>query len=154
MASSDQAIVVRSSPPDGDHEVESQFSSVLYELSQQIQVGMEDMLKMISEIDVHSAEVVKEMEKCKDFAVKRSKAIDEEAECFQKAAYAVLDMLSVGGDKQDHCAHLKLKTSSTFMNWNTETDFARFVFNRDVRAQHFLSIHLLDQSFETILFLT
>ncbi|KAJ8543082.1 hypothetical protein K7X08_005605 [Anisodus acutangulus] len=37
-------------------EVESQFSSLVYELSQQVQGAMENMLKMINEIDQSSTE--------------------------------------------------------------------------------------------------
>jgi len=54
-----------------------------------------------SEIDVHSAEVTDEMEKCKESALLRRKAIEEEKECFQKAAYAVLDVLNLGEGKRD-----------------------------------------------------
>lgn len=54
-----------------------------------------------SEIDVQSAEVTEEMERCKEYALERRKAIEEEKECFQKAAYAVLDVLNVREGKQD-----------------------------------------------------
>ncbi|KMT16906.1 hypothetical protein BVRB_2g043790 isoform A [Beta vulgaris subsp. vulgaris] len=100
MASSEQAIVA-SSPQMEQSIVDSHFSSVLYDLSQQVQGAMEDMLKMISEIDVQSAEVTEEMERCKEYALERRKAIEEEKECFQKAAYAVLDVLNVREGKQD-----------------------------------------------------
>ncbi|GAB4854204.1 hypothetical protein Ancab_022787 [Ancistrocladus abbreviatus] len=100
MESPKHAIVVASEPMDAAPEVDSQLSSILYDVSQQVQVGMEGLLKMINEIDAHSSEVMEEMEKCKESAIERKKAIEEETECFQKAAYAVLDMLNNGGDKQ------------------------------------------------------
>ncbi|CAN0906990.1 hypothetical protein LINGRAHAP2_LOCUS24554, partial [Linum grandiflorum] len=74
-------------------EAESQLSALVYDLSQQVQSAMGDMLKMTSEIDQNIDEVMVEMEKSKDFAAERKKALDEEKEKFQKAAYAVLEML-------------------------------------------------------------
>ncbi|KNA04877.1 hypothetical protein SOVF_195610, partial [Spinacia oleracea] len=70
-------------------------------LSQQVQGAMEDLLKMINEIDVHSAEVTEEMERCRESALEKRKAIEEEKECFQKAAYAVLDVLNIGEGKRE-----------------------------------------------------
>lgn len=52
------------------------------------------------EIDVQSAEVTEEMERCKQSAMERRKAIEQEKECFQKAAYAVLDVLNIADNKQ------------------------------------------------------
>ncbi|KAL3361371.1 hypothetical protein AABB24_014331 [Solanum stoloniferum] len=75
-------------------EIESQLSSVVYELSQQVQGAMENMLKMINEIDQSSTEVTEDMEKCKESALERSKTLEEQKEHFQRAAYAILDMLN------------------------------------------------------------
>ncbi|WCJ29788.1 hypothetical protein M5689_011400 [Euphorbia peplus] len=77
-------------------EVESQFSSLLYDMSQQVQMAMENMLKMIGEIDQNSVGIVEEIEKCKDSALERKNVLDEEKESFQKAAYTVLDLLNKG----------------------------------------------------------
>ncbi|EEF45938.1 uncharacterized protein LOC8271237 [Ricinus communis] len=75
-------------------ETESQLSSLLYDLSQQVQMSMGNMLKMIAEIDQNSAGIMEEIAKCKDSAVEKKKALEEEKEKFQKSAYAVLDMLN------------------------------------------------------------
>ncbi|KAA8521763.1 hypothetical protein F0562_012436 [Nyssa sinensis] len=75
-------------------EAESQLSSLVYDLSQQVQAAMENMLKMTSEIDQNSAGIMEEIEKCKDSALERKRALEEEKECFQKAAYTVLDLLN------------------------------------------------------------
>ncbi|XP_065851303.1 uncharacterized protein [Euphorbia lathyris] len=77
-------------------EAESQFSSLLYDMSQQVQMAMENMLKMIAEIDQNSAGIVEEIGKCKLSALEREKVLDEEKETFQKAAYTVLEMLNKG----------------------------------------------------------
>ncbi|KAI3822049.1 hypothetical protein L1987_09630 [Smallanthus sonchifolius] len=73
---------------------QSPLSSVIYELSQQVQAGMENMLKMISEIDQSSSGIIEDIEKCKDSALERKRTLEEEKERFQKAAYSVLDMLN------------------------------------------------------------
>ncbi|KAK1436082.1 hypothetical protein QVD17_01857 [Tagetes erecta] len=73
---------------------QSPLSSVIYELSQQVQAGMENMLKMISEIDQSSGGIIDEIEKCKDSALERKRTLEEDKERFQKAAYSVLDMLN------------------------------------------------------------
>lgn len=39
---------------------------------------------------------MEEIEKCKDSAIDRKKALEEEKERFQKAAYTVLDLLNNG----------------------------------------------------------
>ncbi|XP_009783356.1 uncharacterized protein LOC142181106 [Nicotiana tabacum] len=75
-------------------EIESQLSSVVYDLSQQVQAAMENMLKMISEIDQSSTEVTEDMEKCKDSALERRKTLEEQKDHFQRAAYAILNMLN------------------------------------------------------------
>ncbi|CAK9166604.1 unnamed protein product [Ilex paraguariensis] len=92
--------VAASSPPQSDgqlvphSDVESKLSSLVYDLSQQVQVTMENMLKMITEIDQNSAEIMEDVEKCKDSALERKKTLEVEKERFQKAAYTVLDMLN------------------------------------------------------------
>ncbi|KAH9616108.1 hypothetical protein KSS87_000583 [Heliosperma pusillum] len=101
MESVEQAMLTTSPPINAIQEVDSQFSAVIYDLSQQVQGAMEDLLKMINEIEVQSAEVTQEMEKCKESALERRKAIEEEKECFQKAAFAVLDVLNSGECKQN-----------------------------------------------------
>ncbi|XP_076920364.1 uncharacterized protein LOC143581472 [Bidens hawaiensis] len=72
----------------------SSLSSVIYELSQQVQAGMENMLKMVSEIDQSSNGVTEDIEKCNESALERKRTLEEEKELFQKAAYSVLDMLN------------------------------------------------------------
>ncbi|XP_021746283.1 uncharacterized protein LOC110712152 [Chenopodium quinoa] len=99
--STEQAIVPSSHQTNPLPELKSHFSTVLYDLSQQVKGAMEDLLKMINEIDGHSAEVTEEMERCRESALERRKAIEEEKDCFQKAAFAVLDMLNTGEGKQD-----------------------------------------------------
>ncbi|KAL0312018.1 UNVERIFIED_CONTAM: hypothetical protein Sradi_5601100 [Sesamum radiatum] len=54
---------------------------------------MDNMLKMISEIDQNSAGIMEEIEKSKDSVLKRKINLEEEKDHFQKAAAAVLDML-------------------------------------------------------------
>ncbi|KAL3844139.1 hypothetical protein ACJIZ3_001542 [Penstemon smallii] len=89
-----------SPPPSGGElvtthsDVESQLSSLIYDLSQNVQVAMDSMLKMISEIEQNSAGIMEEMEKSKDSAFQRKKTLEEEKDHFQKAAFAVLDMLN------------------------------------------------------------
>ncbi|KAL3498356.1 hypothetical protein ACH5RR_041088 [Cinchona calisaya] len=78
-------------------EVESQLSSLVYDLSKRVQVAMEDMLKMITEIDHNSADIMDEMKNCKDFALERKRILEEEKVHFQKAAYAVINMLNNQG---------------------------------------------------------
>ncbi|KAK9912737.1 hypothetical protein M0R45_036583 [Rubus argutus] len=75
-------------------ESESQFSSLVYEISQQVQGAMEDMLKSIREIDENSAQITDEIEKCKDSALEKKRGLEETKEQVEKAAYAVLQMLN------------------------------------------------------------
>ncbi|KAG5018692.1 hypothetical protein JHK82_014633 [Glycine max] len=102
-------------PPEA--EPESHLSSLIYEISNEVQGIMENMFKTVtfriktcdyfvfrnlnsylslvySEINQSSAVVEEEIEKCKGSALERKRALDEEKDNFQKAAYAVLDMLS------------------------------------------------------------
>lgn len=73
---------------------ESQLSSLVYDLSNQANAAMENMLKMINEIDQNSSEVQDEIGKCRDFALEKKKTLDQEKEHFQKAAYAVINILN------------------------------------------------------------
>ncbi|XP_024020780.1 uncharacterized protein LOC112091406 [Morus notabilis] len=77
-------------------EAESQLSSLVYEISQQVQGAMENMLRTINDIGQNSTGIMEEIEKCKDSAIDRKKALEEEKERFQKAAYTVLDLLNNG----------------------------------------------------------
>ncbi|KAL4561832.1 hypothetical protein LXL04_034012 [Taraxacum kok-saghyz] len=48
------------------------------ELSQQVQAGMENMLKMITEIDQSSSGIIEEIEKCKYSAFERKRSLEED----------------------------------------------------------------------------
>uniref|UniRef100_A0A2P2JQ83 Polyamine-modulated factor 1-binding protein 1 n=1 Tax=Rhizophora mucronata TaxID=61149 RepID=A0A2P2JQ83_RHIMU len=82
--------------PPSPSEAESQLSSLVYDTSQQVQIAMENMLKMITKIDQNTAGIAEEIGKCKDSALERKKVLEEEKERCQKAAYTVLDMLNNG----------------------------------------------------------
>ncbi|KAK3212901.1 hypothetical protein Dsin_017607 [Dipteronia sinensis] len=75
-------------------ESDSQLSSVVYDMSQQVQMAMTNMLKMISEVDQNSAGIMEEIDKCKNSVLEKKKVLEEEKEQFQKAAYAVLEMFN------------------------------------------------------------
>uniref|UniRef100_A0A7N0TAM1 Uncharacterized protein n=1 Tax=Kalanchoe fedtschenkoi TaxID=63787 RepID=A0A7N0TAM1_KALFE len=89
-----------SSPPADDlplvetSEVDSRLASVVYDLSSQVQAAMEGMLNKISEIDQNAVGVMEEIEKSKASALERKKALEEEKERVEKAAYTVLDLFS------------------------------------------------------------
>ncbi|KAI3977357.1 hypothetical protein MKX01_000270 [Papaver californicum] len=72
----------------------TQLSSLVYDVSQQVQVAMENMFKMTNEIDRSSSGIMEEIEKCKDSTTEKKNMLDEEKEHFQKDAYMVLDMLN------------------------------------------------------------
>ncbi|KAL7125151.1 hypothetical protein ABFS83_14G096600 [Erythranthe nasuta] len=74
--------------------VESQLSSLIYDLTQNVQVAMDNMLKMINEIDHNSAGIMEEIEKSKDSAIERKNHLEQEKDHFQKAAFSILDMLN------------------------------------------------------------
>ncbi|EOA21858.1 hypothetical protein CARUB_v10002328mg [Capsella rubella] len=88
---SDAQLVAHQAPA---QQAESDLTSLVFELSQQVQMGMESMLKMVNEIDQNSVGIKEEIEKSKDFAMERKRVLEEEKEQFQKAAYTILDMLS------------------------------------------------------------
>ncbi|KAE9459166.1 hypothetical protein C3L33_08929, partial [Rhododendron williamsianum] len=88
-------------------EVDSQLSSLVFagirsefilftiaDLSQQVQTAMENMLKMINEIDENSTGIMEDIENCKNNALERKRTLEEQKESFQKAAFSVLDMLN------------------------------------------------------------
>ncbi|KAK4775162.1 hypothetical protein SAY86_010097 [Trapa natans] len=62
------------------HEADSLLSSLVYDLSQQMQTSMEGMLKMICEIDESSNGINEDIEKCKDSALERKKILEEQKE--------------------------------------------------------------------------
>ncbi|KAJ1693654.1 hypothetical protein LUZ63_010352 [Rhynchospora breviuscula] len=75
-------------------EPESPISSLLVDISNQLQGAMQNMLKMTSEVDQSIAEIATDMEKCKESVSEKGKMLEEERERFQKAALAVLEMLN------------------------------------------------------------
>ncbi|PKI66003.1 uncharacterized protein LOC116215881 [Punica granatum] len=75
-------------------EAESQLSSLVYDMSQQVQTVMENMLKMTNEIDQSSNGIIEDIEKCRDSALERKRNLEEQKERFQKAAFTVIDMLN------------------------------------------------------------
>ncbi|XP_047154290.1 uncharacterized protein LOC124825688 [Vigna umbellata] len=75
-------------------ESENHLSSLIYEISNEVQEIMENMLKTITEINHNSAVIEEEIEKCKGSALERKRALNEDRDNFQKAAYAVLDILN------------------------------------------------------------
>ncbi|CAL1373519.1 unnamed protein product [Linum trigynum] len=75
-------------------ETELELTSTIYDMSQQVQNAMADRLKMASEMDQNSAGVTEEIGKWKEADMERKKALDEEKEKFQKAAYYALEMLN------------------------------------------------------------
>ncbi|KAK8962416.1 hypothetical protein KSP40_PGU021238 [Platanthera guangdongensis] len=89
-----KAIVLMSSPqPDLPSEMESPISSLLVDISQQVQDTIQNMLKMSSEIAGSCVDIVEEIDKCKESAAAKSNILEEEKERFQKAAMDVLQML-------------------------------------------------------------
>ncbi|XP_010454899.1 PREDICTED: uncharacterized protein LOC104736585 [Camelina sativa] len=88
---SDAQLVAHQSP---GHQAESDLTSLVFDMSQQVQMAMENMLKMVNEIDQNSVGIKEEIEKSKDFAMEKKRILEEEKEQFQKAAYTILDMLS------------------------------------------------------------
>ncbi|XP_030452572.1 uncharacterized protein LOC115674346 [Syzygium oleosum] len=87
------AATARLPPPEA---AESRLASLVYDMSQQVQAAMENMLKMINEADQSSAGIIEDIEKCRNSALERKKGLEEEKKQFQRAAYAVIDMLNVG----------------------------------------------------------
>nr|CAD1843049.1 unnamed protein product [Ananas comosus var. bracteatus] len=74
---------------------ESLISALLYaDVSQQVQGAIQNMLKMTSEIEQSSCEIMEEIEKCKESVAVRNNILEEERDRFKKAAMAVLEMLN------------------------------------------------------------
>ncbi|KAJ4773899.1 polyamine-modulated factor 1-binding protein [Rhynchospora pubera] len=78
-------------------EPESPISSLLVDISNQLQGAMQNMLKMTSEVDQNIAEIATDMEKCRESVSEKGRMLEEERERFQKAALAVLEMLNGTG---------------------------------------------------------
>ncbi|XP_073029710.1 uncharacterized protein [Primulina eburnea] len=88
-----------SPPPSGGELVrrsddESRLSSLVYDLSQNVQTMMDNMLAMIKEIDQNSAGIMKEIENSKDSVYQRKNTLEQEKELLHKTAFSVLGMLS------------------------------------------------------------
>ncbi|KAJ8751844.1 hypothetical protein K2173_026041 [Erythroxylum novogranatense] len=90
MGSDADAQVLALPPP----EAEFHLSSLVYDMSHQIQMAMANMLKITKEVDHDSMGITEEISRCKDSALERKKALEDEKEKFQKAAYTVLNMLN------------------------------------------------------------
>ncbi|XP_052208876.1 uncharacterized protein LOC127812509 [Diospyros lotus] len=98
MEPSNAAMASSPSPSEGQRlpspEVESQLFSLVFDLSQQVQVAVENMLKMINEIDENSSGIMEEIAKLKDDSIERKRILEEQKENFQKAAFTILEMLN------------------------------------------------------------
>ncbi|VFQ60146.1 unnamed protein product [Cuscuta campestris] len=75
-------------------EIDSQLTSIVSDLSQHVHGVLENMVKLIKEIDQNSTEIVEDIEKCKSTALERKISLEEQKAQFQKAAYAALNMLN------------------------------------------------------------
>ncbi|KAJ4887938.1 Uncharacterized protein Rs2_27686 [Raphanus sativus] len=72
------------------HQAESDLASLVFEMSQQVQVGMENMLKLVNEIDGNSVGIKEEIEKSKEFAMEKKRTCSatetkdaQQGECIQ-----------------------------------------------------------------------
>ncbi|KAF8017858.1 hypothetical protein BT93_H2919 [Corymbia citriodora subsp. variegata] len=52
--------------------------------------------RYVATADQSSAGIIEDIEKCRNSALERKKGLEEEKKQFQRAAYAVIDMLNVG----------------------------------------------------------
>ncbi|XP_020097033.1 uncharacterized protein LOC109716129 [Ananas comosus] len=75
------------------HLISSEVRSV-NDVSQQVQGAIHNMLKMTSEIEQSSCEIMEEIEKCKESVAVRNNILEEERDRFKKAAMALLEMLN------------------------------------------------------------
>nr|BAJ99525.1 predicted protein [Hordeum vulgare subsp. vulgare] len=75
---------------------ESNLSALLYDVSQQVQDSLQNMLKMTGEIEQCSDEIGTEIEQAKEGVADKYRVLDEEKERFQKVALAALNILSGG----------------------------------------------------------
>ncbi|XP_047314359.1 uncharacterized protein LOC124918199 [Impatiens glandulifera] len=73
---------------------ESQLSSLLVELSQQVQEGMSAMVKMINDVDDNSNGVMEDIQRCKDNALEKKKILEDKKDNLLKAAFTVMDMIN------------------------------------------------------------
>ncbi|XP_023156024.1 uncharacterized protein [Zea mays] len=71
------------------------FCSLL-DVSQQVQDGLQSMLKTSSEIARCDGEIDAELERARDAVAENARALHDERERVQKAALAALDILSGG----------------------------------------------------------
>ncbi|WOK96901.1 hypothetical protein Cni_G05609 [Canna indica] len=92
----EKAIVARSPTEEAlaNPEAQSQISGLLIDTWQQVQEAIQSMVKMTSEIEQSSAEIMEEIEKCKESVDVRSKVLEQEKENLQKAAIAVLHIFN------------------------------------------------------------
>ncbi|EES07049.1 hypothetical protein BDA96_04G207100 [Sorghum bicolor] len=75
---------------------DSNLSALLFDVSQQVQGGLQSMLKMSSEIVRCDGEIDAEVERARDAMAEKGRALHDERERVQKAALAALDILSGG----------------------------------------------------------
>ncbi|OEL20261.1 hypothetical protein BAE44_0018719 [Dichanthelium oligosanthes] len=75
---------------------DSKLSALLFDVSQQVQGGLQNMLKMSSEIERCDGEIEAEVERARDAVAEKGRALDDDRERVQKAALAALDILSGG----------------------------------------------------------
>ncbi|XP_066364036.1 uncharacterized protein [Miscanthus floridulus] len=75
---------------------DSKLSALLFDVSQQVQGGLQSMLKMSSEIARCDGEIDAEVERARDAVAEKGRALHDERERVQKAALVALDILSGG----------------------------------------------------------
>nr|ACG44463.1 hypothetical protein [Zea mays] len=75
---------------------DSKLSALLFDVSQQVQDGLQSMLKTSSEIARCDREIDAELERARDAVAENARALHDERERVQKAALAALDILSGG----------------------------------------------------------
>ncbi|KAM0893137.1 hypothetical protein ACQ4PT_025310 [Festuca glaucescens] len=75
---------------------ESQISALLFDMSNQVQDSLQNMLKMTSEIEQCGGEIEAEIEQAKEGVADKCRVLEEEKERFQKVALAALNILSGG----------------------------------------------------------
>ncbi|XP_062180892.1 uncharacterized protein LOC133885231 [Phragmites australis] len=75
---------------------DSKLSVLLFDVSQQVQGALQNMLKMTSEIEQCGGEIEAEIERAREGVAEKCRALDDDRERFQKAALAALDILSGG----------------------------------------------------------
>ncbi|KAF8724919.1 hypothetical protein HU200_020634 [Digitaria exilis] len=75
---------------------DSRLSALLFDVSQQVQGGLQTMLKISSEIERCDSEIEAEVVRAREAVAEKSRALDDDRERVQKAALAALDILSGG----------------------------------------------------------